>query len=338
VSPFVQHRATGAIHSRIAPVASDIDDRRRAPRAGFTLIELLISMVVCLIVVAAGADFATSTLRSSRGSDLRDGLHRDARFVGMAVARDLGNAGVSFVSTEDVGSVGMRGDTVLTVSVPFLPNAAEKYAMQVPVSLVDPLPPGGTCGAFCIDVVDPGTVPFQLAAGDMAVLSVMNERRLVVITSVTTPGPAGLRRIEFSSRDSLFTWGAGFSGGLRLRRNGVALQELVVAGWFRDAANRTLRRVDGIRADGTLRSVVAATGADTLTTRLMFTNGVEAPFANPTDADTTNDYNRIASVIVRARLRAARVDRAVNGGAPLVKNYEWRVSPRNLLFERNRGL
>jgi prepilin-type N-terminal cleavage/methylation domain-containing protein len=337
---IMRSRRVGACAVRTGVCASTSDREPVAPhgrRAGFTLIELLISMIISLVVLAAGADFAAGVLRSSRGSDLRDGLNRDARFVGMAISRDLGNAGVNFASTQDVGSVGMRGDTVLTLSVPFLPNAAESYPMQVPVSPIDPLPPGGTCGATCIDVVDPMVVPFQLSAGDLAVLSVMNERRLVVVTNVSSPGPPSLRRIDFSSADSLFTWGAGFSGGLRLRRNGVALQKLQVAGWFRDVPTGTLRRVDAIRADGTLNSVIAARGADTLTTRVLFTNGVEGAFANPADADTTNDYDRIVSVVVRARLRVAKLDRSVNGGAAMTRDYEWRVSPRNLVFERNRS-
>jgi hypothetical protein len=43
-------------------------------------------------------------------------------------------------------------------------------------------------------------------------------------------------------------------------------------------------------------------------------------------------------VVVRARMWVERVDRSVNGGAPLFREYEWRVSPRNLTFERNRVL
>ena len=68
----------------------------RTQRSGFTLIELLVSMVLGVVVLAAAANFATATLRTSRGSDLRDGLNRDARFIGLAISRDIQDAGVAF--------------------------------------------------------------------------------------------------------------------------------------------------------------------------------------------------------------------------------------------------
>ena len=309
----------------------------RDVRPGFTLIELVISMVLGVIVLAVSANFATATLRSSRGSDLRDGLNRDARFVGLAISRDLQDAGVAFESTQPFGSVATRGDTVLAISVPFLPNQAEGYNMVVPADTTDPLPPGGTCGATCIDVVDPNTVPFQIRVGDVALLQVQNERRLIVLTQVTTGGP-GVKRLTFSNADTLFVFPAGLTGGLRLTRNGVAVQRLSVSAWYRNASDSTLVRADGFTLSGQLRTAITARGVDAFTTRLQFTNGVERTQANGFDADTTNDYNRIVSVVVRARMRVERIDRSVNGGAPLFRNYEWRVSPRNLIFERNRVL
>jgi prepilin-type N-terminal cleavage/methylation domain-containing protein len=309
----------------------------RHSRAGFTLIELLISMVLGVIVLAVSTNFATATLRSSRGSDLRDGLNRDARFVGLAISRDLQDAGVAFESTQPFGSVATRGDTVLAISVPFLPNQAEVYNMVVPADTTDPLPPGGTCGATCIDVVDPNVVPFQVHVGDVALLQVQNERRLIVLTQVTAPA-AGVKRLTFSNADTLFVYPAGLTGGLRLTRNGVAVQRLSVSAWYRNAADSTLMRADGFTLGGQLRTSVAARGIETFSTRLLFTNGLERTQANGFDSDTTNDYNRIVSVVVRARMRVDRVDRSVNGGAPLFREYEWRVSPRNLTFERNRVL
>ena len=306
-------------------------------RSGFTLIELLISMVLGVIILAISTNFATSTLRASRGSDLRDGLNRDARFVGLAVSRDLQDAGIAFESTQTFGSVATRGDTVVALSVPFLPNQAEIYSMVVPADTTDPLPPGGTCGATCIDVTDPNTVPFQLRVGDAALLQVQNERRLIVLTAVTAAG-AGVRRLTFSSADSFFVYPAGLTGGLRLRRNGVVVQRLNVSAWYRSAATNILVRAEGFLPDGTLRTSITARGVEEFSTRLQFTNGTERTDANGFDSDSTNDYNRIVSVVVRARMRIEQLDRSVNGGAPLFRNYEWRVSPRNLIFERNRVL
>ncbi len=304
-------------------------------RSGFTLIELLVSMVLGVIILAVSANFATATLRSSRGIDMRDGLNRDARFVGLAVSRDIQDAGVAFESTQVFGSVASRGDTVVAISVPFMPNEAETYSMVVPADTTDPLPPGGTCGATCIDVVDPNTVPFQLSPGDVALLQVQNERRLIVLTAVTAPS-AGVRRLTFSNADTLFVYPAGLSGGLRLTRNGVAVQRLSVTAWYQNNINNTLIRADGFLPDGTLRTSITARGVDVFATRLQFTNGVERTEANGFDADTTNDYDRIVSVIVRARMQVERLDRSVNGGAPLFRDYEWRITPRNLIFERNR--
>jgi prepilin-type N-terminal cleavage/methylation domain-containing protein len=310
---------------------------KHSNRAAFTLIELLVAMVIGVAILAISARFASATLRSSRGIDMRDGLNRDARFVGLAISRDLQDAGVAFESTQPFGSVATRGDTVVAISVPFLPNVAETYSMVVPADTTDPLPPGGTCGATCIDVVDPNTVPFQLNVGDVALLQVQNERRLIVLTAVSVASP-GVRRLTFSTADTLFVYPAGLTGGLRLTRNGVAVQKLSVTAWYHNTANNTLVRADGFTPGGGLRTSITARGVDTFTTRLQFTNGSERTEANGFDADTTNDYDRIVSVVVRARMRVERVDRSVNGGAPLWRDYEWRITPRNLIFERNRVL
>ena len=309
----------------------------RQVRRGFTLIELLISMVLGIVVLGISANFARATLRASRGSDLRDGLNRDARFVGLAISRDLQDAGVAFESTQPFGSVATRGDTVVAISVPFIPNQAEVYNMVVPTDTTDPLPPGGTCGATCIEVVDPNTVPFQIRVGDVALLQVQNERRLIVLTAVASGG-AGIKRLTFSNADTLFVYPAGLTGGLRLRRNGVAVQRLSVTAWYRNSGNNTLVRADGFNGDGSLHASISARGVETFTTRLQFTNGAERTQANGFDSDTTNDYNRIVSVVVRARMRVEQLDRSVNGGAVLFRNYEWRITPRNLIFERNRVL
>ena len=310
---------------------------RRATRGGFTLVELLVSMILGLVILAVSTNFASATLRSSRGNDLRDGLNRDARFVGLALSRDIQDAGVAIESSQSFGSLATRNDTVVALSVPFLPNEAQAYNMVVPADTTDPLPPGGTCGATCIDVIDPNTVPFQLRSGDVALLQVQNERRLIVLTNVTTPS-AGIRRLTFSNADTLFVYPAGLTGGLRLTRNGVAVQRLSVTGWYRDASSQTLRRAEGFLPNGQLRGAIAARGAESFSTRLLFTNGMERTIANGFDADTTNDYNRIVSAVVRARLRIEKLDRSVNGGGALYRNYEWRISPRNLSFERNRIL
>lgn len=331
------HRRTDA-HASRAVCAEQAPTTNTDARRGFTLIELLMSMVLGVVVLTVSANFAAATLRSSRGNDLRDGLNRDARFVGMSVSRDVQDGGISIESSQQFGSVATRGDTVAVLSTPFIPNEAEVYSMVVPTDTTSLLPVGeGNCGVRCIDVADPNVVPFQLRTGDVAMLLVQNVQRLIVLTSVTTP-QSGRRRLVFAATDSLFVWPAALSGGLRITRVGVGVQRMNVTAWFRTSADSTLRRADAFLADGTLRTGVAARGIEAFSTRLRFTNGIERTQANGIDADTTNDYNRIVSVVVRARMRVERLDRSVNGGAPLFRSYEWRVTPRNLIFERNRVL
>ena len=145
-------------------------------------------------------------------------------------------------------------------------------------------------------------VPFQIRVGDVALLQVQNERRLIVMTQVTSGG-AGIKRLTFSNADTLFVYPAGLTGGLRLTRNGVAVQRLNVTGWYRNSATNTLVRADGFAPDGQLRTSITARGVESFTTRLQFTNGSERTQANGFDADTTNDYDRIVSVVIRARMR-----------------------------------
>jgi prepilin-type N-terminal cleavage/methylation domain-containing protein len=287
--------------------------RRGAPRAGYTLLELLIAMVLGVVVIGISANFAAATMRSSRATDLRDNLARDARFVGSSIARDVQDAGVSIDSDERFGSVATRNDTLVTLSVPFLPNAAESYPMVVPADTTNPLPPGGTCGATCLDVDDPNVVPFQLRVGDLALLNVSTVRRVLMITGVTSIG-SNRMRLTWSPVDSIFVFPSGLSGGLRLTRTGVTVQR-----------------------SGHLPGAVAARGVQTFSARLEFIDGVERVGADGFDADTLNDYDRIASVKLRSRILVERTDRSINGGGTYWRDYVWRVSPRNLAYQRNRS-
>jgi hypothetical protein len=71
--------------------------------------------------------------------------------------------------------------------------------------------------------------------------------------------------------------------------------------------------------------------------KLRFTNGTLSSSYNGADADTLNDGDRIIGVEVRTRMRAERADSAVNSGALLTRWYQWRMAPRNLLYEKNRS-
>ncbi len=93
--------------------------------------------------------------------------------------------------------------------------------MVVPTDTTDLLPPGVTCGATCIDIVDANAVPFQIRFGDVALLQVQSERRLIFVPDVTNGG-AGVRHHTFSNANTLFAHPAGLTSGLRLTRCGGA--------------------------------------------------------------------------------------------------------------------
>ena len=63
----------------------------------------------------------------------------------------------------------------------------------------------------------------------------------------------------------------------------------------------------------------------------------DAHASDATDGDATNDFDNILSVRLRATLAADRADQRVNGGALFTRDYAWRFSPRNLMYERNRN-
>ncbi|NNG15598.1 MAG: hypothetical protein HKM89_03885, partial [Gemmatimonadales bacterium] len=68
----------------------------------------------------------------------------------------------------------------------------------------------------------------------------------------------------------------------------------------------------------------------------IFQDGDELDGADPTDGDATNDFDDILGVRINAVVAAARLNRHVNAGALYTRSYDWRFTPRNLMYERNR--
>ena len=134
-------------------------------RRGFTLAEILISMTVTMVVIASATSFSMQSWKTRRNWTVRETVDRDARFVGLSLARDIQEAGIAVTSTPVFSSMDTRGDTITVLSVPFSPDEAPVYPIYNDGDTLPTYPAGGTCGATCIDFqkVSGG---YDLKAGD----------------------------------------------------------------------------------------------------------------------------------------------------------------------------
>jgi prepilin-type N-terminal cleavage/methylation domain-containing protein len=305
----------------------------RPARRGFTLPEVLIAVTVGMIVLVSAVNFSVSSWTTRRGWTLRETVDRDARFVGLSLARDVQEAGIAFTSTPVFASVDAGGDTLSVLSVPFSPAEAPVYPIYDDGDPAPTYPPGGTCGATCIEFqrVD-GRV--DLAAGDVVRLQVGSVRRLLLLTSVTPMGTTQFR-VTFLPTGRLVNRPAGIDS-LLLARTGTSIQKTTFVMYWRDPARRSLMRADRLDASGQPVPSMMASEVEAFEARLLFTAGTEHPSYNGLDADTTNDGNDIIGVKIRTKLRSQRTDPAVSGGQPISRWYEWQVAPRNLLYEKSR--
>ena len=305
---------------------------RRRPvagaRRGFTLIELLLAMVIGLVVLASALSVADVMYGSVTAMRLRDDVGRQARFVGMSLQRDVGEAGVDLESVTAFGSLAARGDTLAVLSVPQDPVPPEYWVAphETNTLYVDQ----GTCGTHCVNVRSSSP---QFVPGDLGLLSSLGTNRLFVVSSVSAQPDSS--RITFVAADSLLFRPANMQD-LKLDRGRTAayVQKLhPVVYWLE---NGQLMRAERMRTNGTYDGVPIADGVRSFQVRLVFTDGDVAARADVTDADLTNDYDDLIGVRVAIELDAARADRHVRGGELLTRRYEWHFTPRNLVYERNR--
>ncbi len=300
---------------------------------GFTLIELMLAMIVGLVVVSAAMSSAVSTFQTVRGSALREGVNRNARFVAMSLERDFMSTGVGITSTTSFGALAVWGDTTVVLRVPYTPTLAPPYDI-VPDTTSLPAVGQGTCGSLCLDLAKASGV-FDLAVGDLARMQIQSERRLVVITNVNDPGgPTDTVQVQFANLDTLVRFPGGLAG-LQIPANGAFVQKLMPVIYWPENGN--LMRAERFAANGSLVGDIMASGVQSWEATLIFTDGDELDLADATDGDATNDYDDILSIRIRATLAADRADRRVNGGALFTRDYAWRFSPRNLMYERNRN-
>lgn len=297
-------------------------------RAGYTLIELMIAVVVGVLVLSSATSLALTTFQSMSGLQMRDGIDRNARFVGLTLQRDLAETGVDLESLADFGTLAVWNDSISILRVPYEPGPAPVY----PLSVAN-LPGNGMCGLTCVEVQTGGAAP-ALAAGDVARFQLNQQRRLIQITGIA-PAANGAYRVNFSNLATVIHHASGMVTGLtNANAPSAVVQRVQPVLYWRQGTQ--LMRATRLDPGGAFAGEVIADGVQSFTATLIFADGDEAASANPLDADGTNDYNDIAGIRVRAVLQSDRTDARINGGVPLRRNYEWFVAPRNLIYERNR--
>jgi prepilin-type N-terminal cleavage/methylation domain-containing protein len=297
---------------------------RSGSEAGFTLVEFLVAMVIGLVVLTASTSLAISSWRGLAGVELRDGLDRNARFMGTSLHRDLQEAGVDLASLPGFGSLMVSNDTLSILRVPYEPAQAIPYSLSIANFAT------GVCGATCVEIETGGVAPL-LVAGDLAQLHANTQRRLILITGVNPA--AGGYRIQFTGADSLLGRPAGL-GGLVINPAATFVQKVAAATYWLEGDH--LMRAERLAVTGAPQGEVMATAVQAFDVSLVFTDGDEASTADPNDVDASNDYDDLAAVRVRAVLQADRTDPRVNRGTLLTRAKEWYVVPRNLIYERNR--
>ena len=302
--------------------------RLPAGRAGFTLVELMIAMIVGLVVLAAATSVVASTWKGIAGGRTREGLERNARFINEALNRDLSETGVGIASSVRFGSLSVRNDTIVILSVPYVNDTvAAPHTFQyggTPLAAAT-----GSCGTYCVDV---DTVRFDLAPYDLALLQANNERRLIEVTNVSIG--SGVASVTFRSDTVLLQHEAAYARNLTLPNNGVAVTKLKFVSYW--VENGALMRAQEMNPNGTPKGELIATGVDSIRVRLVFSDGTEAATANPTDANGDNDWDDILAIRVNAWMQGDPVDRRVNNGQPVTRVYGWWFAPRNLRYEKNR--
>ena len=304
---------------------------------GFTFVELIVALSLGAIVLAGAIGYMIREMRTLTGNDIRHSLARNGRYVGVSLRHDLQKAGIEIESTTDFGTVnvwaGAVGDTLVILHVPYVPELAPPHPIQPPASGGNPLPPGGTCGALCIEVVK-DTTPLELAVGDLARLQILETRRLVLIDDLTETSDTSVE-VRFTDASEILRQPAGFAGGVLLDRFASYIQELSPILYYLDDQEQ-LHRSFRLNLDGSPDGDILAYGVEEFDIKVVFEDDDELERADPTDSDDSNDFDDIVALKIRVTLKADRVDPRVNAGQLLKKTYEWVISPRNLRYEKQR--
>jgi prepilin-type N-terminal cleavage/methylation domain-containing protein len=305
---------------------------------GFTLIEMLIALAVGLIVASAALSFVGTTYRTQGGDEVREEVYRNARYAGMSLGRDMQLSGVALTSTPSFGTLSAWNDTVVILRVPFDPAEAPIHALTPPLGPTPPLYPGqGTCGTNCVDVEKGATL--DLKAGDLARLNVNATRRLILVKTVVDNngnGQGGKKTVQvtFTDHATLLHQPAGLSGNLLLSWSATTVQRLAPIIYYPDVPGKRLMRAERLKvADGSPDGEVLAYGVQDFKVWLKFLDGHEASTADPALAGS--GYDDVVGARITATFSADRPDVRLNQGQLFTRSYEWRFTPRNLLWQRN---
>lgn len=295
-------------------------------RGGFTLLELMLALIIGLVVLASAMAVTAGTWRSVRGVSIRDGVTRNARYIGVTLQRDVQETGVDLSSAPDFGSLATFGDTIAILRVPYTPAVAPQYALSTANFA------NGVCGVACLEIQTGGVAP-SLAVGDVARVQVSNTRRLIYVTAVTAV--AGGYRITFVNAPRLLHHAAGIQG-VAVTAASTFVQRLSLVVLYRSGTQ--LMRATRLSAALVPQGESMATGIQTFTARLVFTDAtIVAQADSGSDGIDTNDYDDIAALQVQSTIQGDRTDPRVNNGLPVTRQLQWWFAPRNLIYERNRA-
>jgi hypothetical protein len=305
--------------------------KRLTSRAGYSVVELLIACVVGVLVLSSAMTLAVSTFRSMAGMQLRDGIDRNSRYVGMSLQRDLTETGVLIDALAGFGTLVVRNDSIAILRVAFDTSAFPQYNLTATGGFARGV--NAVAAPTQLDILSNGTP--RLAVGDLARYQLATTRRLIYVTGVRQVS-ATVQRVTFTSATRLLFHPAGLVGAVPIlgREGDAFIQKLQPVMYWRNGTQ--LMRAQNLNADGTWNGVVISDGLTAFDASLIFTDGGEFTAADTADADATNDLNDISGIRIRATIRSETTDARVNAGAFINRDFEWFVAPRNLIYERNR--
>ena len=300
-------------------------------------------MIVGLLVISTVTAYVRTTDRNITGAAARQDYTRKARFLGIALRRDIGEAGVGIQSMDDWGTVAVFGDTITVLKVPYdNPGPGQDPAYNIglnPSSTTNATSNATTnCGNSCFRLRRTGSgVALTLQSGMVAAVTQSTVRRLIVINTVASGAASDSLAVTYRSTSTFLkrasiVQSTPLSG---ISNTNTTVQRLDLVAYWRDASNNLWRATRVNPSTGALQGELVASGCTAFTARLIFQDGTTATTADPTVAG--HHYTNINGVIVTARFTSDIIDTRINGGVPLARTYTFRVTPRNLLYERNRG-